>query len=104
MGRWTARFVDQPPISGTAEEHSFEIDDAESSAWQCVHFEDAEAGEWFGAFRQGRVSSWRGVASPDERHFFIITGGVLYCVDAEGPSLAGRIPGSSADAVIRIPR
>lgn len=103
MGSWIAHFVEQSPVSGTAEEHSFETDAGESSAWSWVRFEDSEADDWYGAFKQGRVNRWHGIASADRRHYFIIVGGVLYCVDAAQRVLVCTPAGWSFQDVLAIP-
>lgn len=103
MQSWIAHFVDQPPVSGTEEEHSFETDAAESSAWSWVRFEDSEGDDWYGAFKQGRVNRWRGIASADQRHYFVIAAGVLYCVDAAQRVLVSTLAGWSFQDILPIP-
>jgi len=103
MRNCTAQFVGQAPVSGTTEEYSFATDAAKSSAWSWVHFEHPEGDEWYGSFKEGRVNRWRGIASADQRHFFIIVCGVLYCVDSAERALLCTLAGWSFQDVLVIP-
>jgi len=100
---WTASFRTEPPSSGEATERHFESPVATTSSWLWVILEHEEGARWYACFRQGRIAHCKAIASADSRNFFVISGGVWYCVDAETQELRSSSGDSEFFDVIVIP-
>lgn len=103
MSIWRATVVKDPPESGSAKEHHFDMPSPESSNWCWVRFESEEGAEWFGCFREGCAHQRIKTASGDGLHFYILAGGCGYCIDAETSRLLGVLDTSLLTDVLAIP-
>lgn len=84
-------------------ERCFETVDGDAARWTWVLFESDEGDRWCGSFREARTRDARAVLSPDDEHFFVIAGGVCYCVRASTMEEAATIDGSAWHAGIALP-
>jgi hypothetical protein len=107
---WKAIFRKDPPPSGEVVEKHFEADAADSGEWRWIEFESSDGDIWCARIRSGRIDVFNAIAWADERHAFILAGGVWYCIDAQTKDLRSQstrgffsgilpIPGSSRVAI-----
>lgn len=88
---WQSTILARPPLSGELPEVHFEHPLASSSDWMWVRFEADDGAAWCGCFREGDIPDIRTAVSPDDEHFFLIAGSVVYCVSASRRELVATI-------------
>jgi len=89
-------------------EYHFDVAHPDRPDWLWFLFSSDDGDEWAGAFRQGFNPLWSGIVSGDNRHFYVLSGGVGYCLDVEDREVTAilhgfytsviAIPGTSATA------
>ncbi len=99
---WKATQIDQPPTSGSMPERHFAIEHPERPDWLWFVFMSDDGDEWAGAFRQGFNSLWSAIVSGDDHHFYVLSGGVAYCLDADVRDVTAILRGLYT-SVIAIP-